>query len=239
MKTFALTFLAAAALVITGCENPNGTVNHTGSGALIGAGGGAALGAILGGRHAGEGALIGGALGAATGAIVGNAIDQDQAARLRAQAPQTYERIEQAQPLYPQDIKSMVAAGVTDDVIISQIKSTRSIYHLSAADIIDLHNAGVSSRVVDFMINTPNTAGAAQPQEVVVNAAPPPPQQETIVVAPGPGYVWVGGEWTWHGRWVWAPGRWVYGPRPGAVWVGGGWVHGPHGYYHRGGHWRY
>ena len=156
MKNFALTFLAAAGLIFTGCENPNGTVNHTGTGALIGAGGGAALGALLGGRHAGEAALIGGAFGAATGAIVGNAMDQDERARLRAQAPQTYRRIEQAQPLYPNDIKAMVASGVPEDVIISQIRTTRSIYHLSAPDIIDLHNAGVSQNVINFMINTAN-----------------------------------------------------------------------------------
>ncbi len=238
MKNSALTFLAAAGLIFTGCENPNGTVNHTGSGALIGAGGGAALGALLGGRHAGEAALIGGAFGAATGAIVGNAMDQDERARLRAQAPQTYRRIEQAQPLYPNDIKAMVASGVPEDVIISQIRSTRSIYHLSAPDIIDLHNAGVSQNVINFMINTANGPQAA-PEPEVVNAPPPPPQSETVYVAPGPDYVWAGGEWVWHGRWVWAPGHWLRGPRPGAVWVGGVWVHGGHGWYHRGGHWRY
>jgi hypothetical protein len=237
MKHFVLTSLAAAALILTGCENPDGSTNHTGSGALIGGASGAALGAILGGRHAGEGALIGGAFGAATGAIVGNSIDQDERARLRAHAPATYARIEQAQPLYPQDIKAMVAAGVSDDVIISQIKSTRSIYHLSAPDIIDLHNAGVSSRLIDFMINTQNGASAATP-DVVVNAEPPPAPAETIVVSPGPDYVWVGGEYVWNGRWVWAPGHWVLAPRPGAVWVGGVWVHGGRGWYHRGGHWR-
>src|SRR4051794_20299486 len=108
MKNFAFSLIAAATL-ITGCENPNGTVNHTGSGALIGAGGGAAIGALAGGRNAGPAALIGGALGAITGAIVGSAMDEDERARLRAQAPQTYQRIEQAKPLYPQDVKAMVA----------------------------------------------------------------------------------------------------------------------------------
>jgi hypothetical protein len=237
MKNFALVFLAAAPLVFTGCENPNGTVNHTGSGALIGAGGGAAIGALAGGRHAGPAALIGGALGAVTGAIVGSAMDENDRERLRAQAPQTYERIEQAQPLYPNDIKNMVKSGVSDDTIIAQINATHSVYHLSAPDIIDLHQAGVSQNVINAMINTANGAPPAEP--AVVNTPPPEPQPETIVVSPGPDYVWVGGEWVWHGRWVWSPGRWVYGPRPGAVWVGGVWVHGHHGWYHRGGHWRY
>ncbi|MDB6058025.1 MAG: 17 kDa surface antigen [Verrucomicrobiales bacterium] len=237
MKTFVLTSLAAA-LLVTGCENPNGSVNRTGTGALIGAGGGAALGAALGGRNAGAGALIGGALGAATGAIVGNVMDQNEAERLRAQAPQTYERIEQAQPLYPQDIKAMVASGVPDNVIISLIQRSVSIYHLIAADIIVLHQAGVSHNVMYYMINTANGAQFA-PEPVVTAAPPPAPQQEVIVASPGPGYVWVGGEWVWRGRWVWAPGHWVSGPRPGAVWVGGVWVHGGRGWYHRGGHWRY
>jgi hypothetical protein len=236
MKTSALTFLAAAALLITGCENPNGSPNRTGTGALVGGGFGAMTGALLGGRHAGEGALIGGALGAATGAVVGNVMDTNERERLRAQAPATYARIEQAQPLYPQDIKAMTASGVPDDVIISQIQSTRSIYHLSSPDIIDLHNAGVSSRVIDYMINTAN--GAAVTPEPVVNAAPPAPPAETVVMSPGPGYVWVGGEWVWNGRWVWAPGHWVIGPRPGAVWVGGVWVHDRYGWRHRGGYWR-
>jgi len=231
-----MSFLAGA-LLLTGCENPNGTVNHTGSGALIGAGSGAALGALVGGRNAGVGALIGGAFGAATGAIVGSAMDQDERERLRAQAPATYERIEQAQPLYPNDIKSMAAAGVPDDTIINQIQTTHSVYHLSAPDIIDLHQAGVSSKVIDFMINTAN--GATVPTPTVVNAPPPAPPAETVYVAPGPDYVWVGGEYIWRGRWVWAPGHWVLGPRPGAVWVGGIWVHGGRGWYHRPGHWRW
>jgi hypothetical protein len=236
MNTFALTFLGAAALIFTGCENPNGTVNHTGSGALIGAGGGAAIGALAGGRNAGPAALVGGALGAITGAIVGSAMDENDRDRLRAQAPQTYQRIEQAQPLYPNDIKNMVKSGVSDDVIISQINATHSVYHLSAPDIIDLHQAGVSQNIINAMINTAN--GANPPPEVSANVPPPAPQPEVIVESPGPGYVWAGGEWVWHGRWVWAPGHWVYGPRPGAVWVGGVWVHGRHGYYHRGGYWR-
>src|SRR5712671_1145247 len=55
--------------------------------------------------------------------------------------------------------------------------------------------------------------------EVVVTEAPPPPIVEETVVAPGPGFVWIGGSWVWRDRWVWERGRWGHPPRPGAVWV--------------------
>ncbi len=238
---------AAAALALAGCETPYGTPNYTGTGALAGGGVGAASGAIIGGAsgNAGEGALIGGAIGAVTGGLIGHSMDEQEAARLRAQAPQTYARIDQGQPLAVADVKAMARAGISDDVIISQIRNTRTVYRLSAADIIDLHDAGVSQKVIDFMINTASTAAAApqaypvpQPEAVVVAQAPPPPPVDTVVVAPAPGYVWVAGDWVWNGRWVWVSGHWVYPPHPHAVWVRGSWRSGPHGWVHAGGYWR-
>jgi hypothetical protein len=197
---------------------------------------------VIGGRHAGEGALIGGAIGAITGGLIGHSMDQEEQERLRAEAPQTYVRVEQRQPLAVADIKAMVAAQVGDDVIISQIQSTRSIYHLSAADIIDLHNAGVSEKLVQYMINTSNTASAVTapptPQGEAVSQEPPPPQQDVVVVAPGPGYVWVPGAWEWHGGWVWVGGYWANPPYPRAVWIDGYWTRGPYGWHRVPGHWR-
>ena len=130
-----------AAMVLTGCETPYGTPDRTGTGALAGAGIGAFSGAVLGGRNAGEGALIGGAIGAITGGLIGHSLDQQEQERLRAEAPETYERVEQRQPLAVAGIKAMVTSHVGDDVIISQIQNTHSVYHLSAADIIDLKNS--------------------------------------------------------------------------------------------------
>jgi surface antigen len=240
MKYYAYGLAVVLAAALTGCTTPEGTPYHTGTGALIGTGVGAASGALIaGGHHAPEGALIGGAVGAITGGLIGNSMDQHERMRLQAEAPQTYTRIDQGQPLGLEDIKSMTRAGISDDIIINQIRNTHTAYRLSAADIIDLHNSGVSSAVIDFMVGTANAA-AAPPQPVVVNQAPPPPPQESVVVeSPGPGYVWYGGEWVWNGRWVWAPGRWVVPPRPGAFWIRGGWYRVPHGWYHRSGHWRY
>ena len=229
-----------AAVALTGCETPYGTPDRTGTGALAGGAIGAFSGAVLGGRHAGEGALIGGAIGAITGGLIGHSMDQEEQERLRAEAPETYTRVEQSEPLAVADVKAMVNARVGDDVIISKIQSTRSVYHLSSADIIDLHNAGVSDKVINYMITTSNTANAAPPvpQSEAVTGAPPPPQSETVVAAPGPGYVWVPGEWQWQGRWIWVSGYWAVPPHTSAVWIDGYWTRGPYGWQRVPGYWR-
>jgi outer membrane lipoprotein SlyB len=246
MKTYTLTLaVAAMAMLLTSCETPEGTPDNTASGALMGGGIGAITGAAIGGpRHGGAGALIGAAAGALAGGTLGHSMDLEQQQRLRAQAPQTYVRVDQGQPLSTADIKALARAGVSDDVIISQIRNSHTIFHLSTSDIIDLHNSGVSERVVDFMINTPsssgNTSGVAPVQQTTtyVTVAPPPPPMETMIVAPGPGYVWVGGEWVWNGGWVWLGGHWAWPPYPHAVWVRGNWDRGPHGWHGTRGHWR-
>jgi hypothetical protein len=65
----------------------------------------------------------------------------------------------------PAEIKTLTKAGISDEVIISQIRNMRVVYRLSTSDIIDLKDAGVSQKVIDFMINTPST----------YNTVPPPP----------------------------------------------------------------
>ena len=91
VRAYALVLLlAGSSVVLTGCVNPDGTPNNTGSGALVGGILGAFTGAIIGGpRNGGAGALIGAAAGAAGGGLIGYSMDQEQDARLRAQAPQT------------------------------------------------------------------------------------------------------------------------------------------------------
>jgi len=242
MKLHVLTLaLAASAVVLTGCVSPNGEPDNTGSGALIGAGTGALIGGANG--RGGGGALIGAAVGAIAGGLIGHSLDQEQQERLRQQAPQTYVRVDQGQPLGVADVKALARSGVNDDVIISQIRNSHTVYHLSAADIIDLRDSGVSNTVIDFMINTPSSIGessavAAPAGTVVVTQPPPPPPVDTVVIAPGPDYVWIGGEWVWNGRWFWVGGHWGYPPYPHAVWVRGYWGRGSHGWVRVPGHWR-
>src|SRR5208282_1600973 len=101
--------ILAAGVVLTGCYTPEGRPDNTATGALAG-------GAI----GAGTGALIGGAVGALSGAIIGNSIDQQQRARIQAEAPATWERVEQGQPLGLADVKVLAKSGVSDEIIISQ-----------------------------------------------------------------------------------------------------------------------
>lgn len=235
--------VAVLSVLLSGCVNPDGTQNNTGTGALIGGAFGALTGAAIGGRrHGGEDALIGAAAGALAGGLLGNAADREQAARLKAEAPQTYARIDRGAPLSLADVKALAKAGVNGEVIISQIQASRTVYHLSATDIIDLRNSGVSDPVVNYMINTPGTVGATAETTAgtvtYIQQAPPPPPVETVVVAPGPDYVWIGGEWVWNGGWFWVGGHWGYPPHPHAVWIGGRAWHDEHGWHNERGHWR-
>lgn len=238
----------SAMLVLAGCYTPEGRPDRTASGALGGGVIGAGTGAIIGGAtgNAGAGAAIGGAIGALTGGIIGNSIDQAQRERLVEQAPQTMQRVDQGQPLGLADIKALAKAGVSDEVIISQIRSAHTAYRLTTAEIIDLKEAGVSEKVIDFMINTPSSAGAPDSSAVdqsggtvYVSQPPPSPIVEQYVVAPGPGFVWVSGYWGWYGgRYAWVRGRWARPPYRHAYWVSGRWAPYGHRYAWRPGHWR-
>ena len=82
MKLIKLTgaaLLAVCILVSSGCSS----MTNTGKGALIGGGGGGALGAgigalIGGGKGAGIGSAIGAAVGAGAGALIGKKMDKQQ-----------------------------------------------------------------------------------------------------------------------------------------------------------------
>jgi uncharacterized protein YcfJ len=156
MKTFSTTILAALlAVFMAGCLSPPGP--HQTGGAFLGGASGALLGGAI-GHGAGNtaaGAVIGGAIGALTGALIGKDIDE-----------RTRLRVEQGQPLTLEDIKALSRANVRDDLIISQINATHTVYRLGTAQIVDLKNAGVSDAVIDYMINTPATVVRRVPAPV-------------------------------------------------------------------------
>ncbi len=197
--------VAVMGISVAGCMSPQGVPDYTASGALAGGATGAIVGSLT--RNPAAGALVGGAAGALVGGLIGHGMEQAQEAQLKAQAPQTLQRVEQGQPLTVADVQSLAKAGISDDLILSQIRNSRTVYHLATADIIALKNAGVSEKVIDFMINTPTQITSAEVGGVVGTSPPSPPEQ--IIVAPGPGYFWVGNAWGWFGgRWVWRPGYW-------------------------------
>ena len=237
MKTHRANLVVIGILSLAGCVSPQGQPDNTATGALVGGATGAIIGSAV-ARHPGVVAVVGAAAGVIAGGLIGHSIDQAQQARLQAEAPQTWQRVEQGQPLGIEDVKALAQAGVSDDLIISQIHNSGTVYHLGTADIIALKNAKVSEKVIDFMINTQSSA-VTPPTETAVVSEPPPPVAETVVVAPGPDYIWIGGTWAWcGGGWVWCGGHWAVPPHPHAVWIVGGWEvsHGRRAW--RAGYWR-
>ena len=71
--------------------------------------------------------------------------------------------------------------------------------------------------LVSIGLATLLTAASAGAVPVYVKVAPPAPKVEVKVVAPGAGYVWVGGYYRWHGgAYAWVPGAWRMPPHAGA-----------------------
>lgn len=172
------------------------------------------------------------------------ALSADEMSKLCHANPDTCHSVQTAQPLTLDDIKVLAKFGFGPDTIITLIRNSQTVYHLSANQIIDLKNAGVDNHVLDFMITTQYAIGGSTPMpESMTNygsaqTPPPEPPPETAPPSPGPDYVWVGGDWVWNGSWVWAGGHWVVPPYPGAIWLHGRWGRGWNGYRRVPGHWR-
>jgi hypothetical protein len=71
---------------------------------------------------------------------------------------------------------------------------------------------------------------------------PPAAPVEYYTVSPGPGYVWIGGEYAWVGprpyHYVWVPGRWERPSYAHAQWAPGNWRRDHRGWRYEHGHWR-
>ena len=170
--------------------------NDTVGGAVVGGGLGAVTGALIGGRsQRGEGALIGAGVGALAGGLVGNATDradQRQVATGVAVASQANAQAA-AQAVTNFDLVEMTRAGVSDDLIISTVRSRGSRLDLSPSGLISLKQSGVSDRVV-VAVQSPATT-ATYPQAAPAVIAPPP----VVYVEPAPVIrVYSGPGWGYH-----------------------------------------
>lgn len=174
IRTMAMAALCVELLATSGCVNPNGTVNNTGTGALIGGTVGALSGALLGGRHAGEAALIGGAFGALTGAVVGSMMDQQQREYLQAYYPQTYQTIQNneavaQQQQQPAQAPQPVASGSQS----SSAAPASGMVPLSLADIKALTAAGVKPDAIKKEIDMSQSKFTSQDIAAAQQANPP------------------------------------------------------------------
>jgi hypothetical protein len=185
--------------------------NDTLGGTVMGGGFGAITGAVIGGKkNRGEGALIGAGVGALTGGLLGKAqdnADARQAAVGSSVAAQANAQVA-AQAVTNYDLVDMTRAGLSEDVIISTMRSRGARFDLSPSALIALKQNGVSDRVVIAAQSmSPNGYSAPAPA-VVMSPSPaivvsPPP---AVYVRPAPvihfygGYGWGHGHHH-HGHW--------------------------------------
>jgi YXWGXW repeat-containing protein len=114
----------------------------------------------------------------------------------------------------------------------------KSVFALAAIALGCLAALAGCSRHHGAHVTTATVVAPGPPAEIVVSEAPPRLPQETIGPAPGPGYCWVPGYWSWQGSWIWVRGAWAIPPHPHAAYVAGRWTHRGKGYVWVAGHWR-
>lgn len=188
-RSVGLAILMTAMVLAAGCQSPY----HSDRGALMGGLGGAGVGALVGSAvgKTGPGAAIGAGVGALTGAAIGNSLDEMEA-RNRALIEQTMQRQVTAGAVTIEDVVAMRNAGVADELIINHIRYHGMVRQLTAQDLIELQQQGLSPAVIKAM------------QE------PPPPRREAVVVNPPSSGPVVVHEYYYHSPW--AP-WWAYHPR--------------------------
>ena len=132
MKNLKIVTLGLSLAMLVSCST------NTGSGSLIGAGGGAVLGGVLGAvigkdaKGAAIGAAIGGAVGAGTGALIGKHMDKVKA---KAQAEMENAKVEEIT-----DANGLKAVKVTFDSGLLFATSSATLASKSKADLNDFAN---------------------------------------------------------------------------------------------------
>ncbi len=175
-----LSVFVIAAFWASGCQSPY----HSDRGALMGGLGGAGVGALVGSAvgKTGPGAAIGAGVGALTGAAIGNSLDEMEA-RNRALIEQTMQKQVAAGAVTIEDVLAMHQAGVADELIINHIRYHGMVRQLTAQDLIELQQRGLSPAVIKAM------------QE------PPPARRETVVASSPSSRPVVVHEYHYHDPW--------------------------------------
>ncbi len=125
--------------------------NDTASGTFLGGAMGAITGAVVAGRKdRGAGALIGAGVGAVTGNLLGRSKDAADERRAANGAMAVGQMNQQAvaMAVTDSDLVQMTRAGISEDVIISTMRSRGTRVDLSPQSLIALRQQGVSDRVV-------------------------------------------------------------------------------------------
>ncbi len=122
-KTLSIVALAGA-ITLSGCTNPDGTANNTGTGAGVGA----VLGGLFGRAVSDDktkGTLIGGAIGGAIGGVIGADLDKQEAA-LRSQMGDSVSIINTGSQLIvslPEDITFATNSAVVKSSLVGDLNT--------------------------------------------------------------------------------------------------------------------
>ena len=179
-RTIGVAVVSLELVLMTGCQNPNGTQNNTGTGAVVGGAFGALAGGLAGGRHhALEGVLIGAAAGAVAGGLVGHMIDQQQQQQLQQHSPQTLQTIQHNDAVYQQQQQQQQAAQAQPQPPPSQTASaqtpppTTGTIPLTVDDIKALSAAGVKKEAITQELKISKSKFSPQDIAAVEQANPP------------------------------------------------------------------
>ncbi|HEX4139055.1 MAG TPA: hypothetical protein VHY09_01825 [Candidatus Methylacidiphilales bacterium] len=66
-----------------------------------------------------------------------------------------YDKMVHGDDLSLWDIKALSHAGVSNDVVLRYLRNRKTVYYLTGEDIGGLKTAGVSSSIIDYMVQTP------------------------------------------------------------------------------------
>ena len=137
-RTSVLIALFAVCLAATGCQSVGPNQYR---GGLVGAGAGSLIGAAIGSTDGKplEGAAIGGAIGSTIGSLEGRRTDQENLA---------YQQAIQAQATHIDQVIQMTRSGLSEEVMINQIRATGIVAPPTHEQLIFLKNNGVSDRVI-------------------------------------------------------------------------------------------
>jgi hypothetical protein len=174
--------LCATLLPLSACRSPY----YADQGAALGGVAGGLTGAALGDKQGNAlgGAVLGTAVGALAGAAIGDSMDAEVERRTAMIEAKTGRRM--AGLVTTDDVTTMVASGLSDDVIINHIRANGIAAPLTPGDIIQMHDSGVSEKVINAMQQT----SARQLSPPVTYAAPVYVEEPWVVAPYWPGPFW-------------------------------------------------
>jgi surface antigen len=143
MKRFKLIYLTLLFTALSGCSTNTGSNSFSTRES--------ALGPTIGQN---SDSLIANASLLTSRGLVGSLLDEQDRKVMDRTSPRTVERMERGEPLTVNDIIKLSQGGISDDTIINYMQQTASSYNLSQAQIRRLQDAGVSQRVINFMVDS-------------------------------------------------------------------------------------